>query len=139
MNADQAGQEHIVFNFDNKPKISYKHSTNTMIVEMKTHDEKTVSNETTVSVKIENIPLQKWNHLVVNVKNNITDIFINNEYVISLKDAIPYDDDYGNIEVGDNNGIQGGICNIMYFDTSLSKVKINELYHTYKNRNPPTH
>jgi hypothetical protein len=133
LNADQAGQEHVVFNFDNKPKISYKHSTNTMIVEMKTHD------ETTVSVKIENIPLQKWNHLVVNVKNNITDIFINNEYVISLKDAIPYDDDYGNIEVGDNNGIQGGICNIMYFDTSLSKVKINELYHTYKNRNPPTY
>ena len=41
------------------------------------------------------------------------------------------------ISVGDINGINGAICNIVYYNIPLTKTKITQIYNTYFMKNPP--
>jgi hypothetical protein len=85
------------------------------------------------------IPLQKWVHFVIVYDSANIDIFINGE----LKKSIPRGrtvklnaDDI--VTVGQDNGLQGGICNIMHYARPLIKSEINTLYELNKNVDPPT-
>ena len=37
----------------------------------------------------------------------------------------------------DDNGIAGGVCNVLYFPSSMSKERIETNYMFLKNNNPP--
>ena len=77
-----------------------------------------------------NVETQKWNHMVINYQSNTMDIFINNELVTTkFKSDMPYMS-YDNIIVGEDNGIQGGICNVMYFKRSIPKRDISLIYYS---------
>jgi hypothetical protein len=39
--------------------------------------------------------------------------------------------------IGQDNGIQGGICNVMYFKRSIPKRDISLIYYLCKYENPP--
>jgi hypothetical protein len=39
--------------------------------------------------------------------------------------------------IGENNGIKGGICNVVYFRQALTSQNIYYLYNTVKDRTPP--
>ena len=39
--------------------------------------------------------------------------------------------------VGEDNGLDSGICNIVYFSTHISKIKIKTLYDNLKDNEPP--
>ena len=41
------------------------------------------------------------------------------------------------IGCGSAGGIEGGICNIRYYDRILSKSQIYNEYENFKNKNPP--
>ena len=40
--------------------------------------------------------------------------------------------------VGHNNGINGGICNVIYFNKPLVAGQIQNLYNLLKNKTPPS-
>ncbi len=82
------------------------------------------------------MPLQKWNNFVVNYNGGTLDIFINGELVVSKPGVVPYMK-FDKLEVGDIDGIHGGICNIKYFDDALNKNKIKSIFNTGKGKNPP--
>ena len=42
-----------------------------------------------------------------------------------------------NVSVGDDNGIGGGVCNVLYFPRIMSKERIDANYAILKNINPP--
>jgi len=85
------------------------------------------------------IPSQKWNHIVFNYYQNTVDLFINGnlERSMNLKNSpirmLPTDI----ISVGELNGVNGAICNIVYYAEPLTKTKISHIYNTNFMKNPP--
>jgi hypothetical protein len=83
-----------------------------------------------------NVLLQKWNNIILNYNGGVLDIFINGELVRSNIDVVPYYT-LDNLTIGQDTGIQGGICNVVYFKKPLTVVNIYYLYNLLKDKTPP--
>ena len=79
---------------------------------------------------------QKWTNIIMNVNDGITDIFLNNTLVASKSGAIPFYS-IDALMTGENGGISGGICNVLYFDKPLTFGKMFILYNSAKMKNRP--
>ena len=83
------------------------------------------------------IPLQRWNHLFINFNNNgIMDVFLNNKLETSVPNVIPPLPT--GLTVGQNPGIYGQACNVVYYRNVLGSDAISWIYNTHKHLNPPT-
>ena len=134
-----------LLNFGNKPNIMYNPSKNTLMITMQQKDLKDNSknklidfddNGNRIVYINKNFLLQKWNNIIINYTGGTLDIFLNGELVKSSIEVIPYYT-YDNLLIGENNGIMGGICNVVYFRKSLTSRNIYYIYNTVKSRNPP--
>jgi hypothetical protein len=134
-----------LLNFGNKPNIMYNGTENTIIITTEQKNlESTTENKLTdmhdngnqIIYKNTNIPLQKWNHFIINYNGGIMDIFLNGELVKSVPGVVPYYT-LDNLTIGEKNGIKGGICNVVYFRNALTRSNIYYLYNTVKNKTPP--
>ena len=76
------------------------------------------------------LPLQKWNQVVLNYNRNQVEIYMNGtlDRTFDLKNNMPLYDDLDTITIGQDNGIQGGICNVAYFRHPLSPEQITLSY-----------
>lgn len=74
---------------------------------------------------------QKWIHLLINYQGGTLDIFIDGKLESSTPNIVPYMS-YDNFMIGKENGINGGIKNVIYFDHYLKLNDINILYNTQK-------
>ena len=82
------------------------------------------------------IPLQRWNHLFINFNNNgIMDVFLNNKLETSVPNVIPPLPT--GLTVGQNPGIYGQACNVVYYRNVLGSDAISWIYNTHKHLNPP--
>jgi hypothetical protein len=86
------------------------------------------------------LPNQKWNQIVLNYNRNVVDLFINGnlERSFLMKDHLPMYNPADKITVGEENGLRGAICNVMYYHHPLSQDEIATGYNLMVNRNPPT-
>ena len=127
-------QDRNLLNFSNKPKISYNPHENHIIISTRVRDE----TRGVIHKKhyIENIKLQKWINLVINYDAGILDVFMDGELVYSQPGLIPFMST-DTVVVGDTEGIKGGICNVVYFASHISKTRIKTNYNYLKNNNPP--
>lgn len=80
---------------------------------------------------------QKWNNIVVNYDKGYLDIFINGVLVGSRSGVSPHMSVDDVIVTGENNGIDGGICNVMFYNEILSKSNIMMMYKTLRGQNLP--
>jgi hypothetical protein len=125
-------QDNSILNVGNKPNIQFNVLRNELIVRMKIN-----SDEEAIVLRKKNLlKYQKWNNIVVNYDGGTLDIFINNELISTKKGIIPYKQ-YDIVSAGSEGGIHGGICNVKYFNTTLSRNEINWLYNTTKLNDPP--
>jgi hypothetical protein len=80
-----------------------------------------------VFVDIPNIPLNKWMHMAIRIKNNIMDIYINgnvaNRYLFT---SVPKQN-YNDVLVAQNGGFDGSLSNLLYYDRALNIYEINNL------------
>ena len=85
------------------------------------------------------LPNQKWNQFVFNYNRNNVDLFINGnlERSFSMHNAMPQYNPEDQITVGSPNGLDGSICNVVYYKHSLSPQQIALNYNVYMNSNPP--
>ena len=133
-----------IINYSNKPVIQYNPSTNTLRVQTQIsnhmhhhehseetthHDENKKPTPSLTSGKIvdifttNKIELQKWNNIVINCDAGYMDVFLNGELVGSKSGVSPYMK-YDSVSCGENRGVEGGICNVSYYDRILSKGEI---------------
>jgi hypothetical protein len=92
------------------------------------------------------IPLQKWNNIVIVYSSSIVDIFINGKIVKSNTFLTPIPSDQvfksditqiNSLITGYTNGINGKICNIIYYNKKIGLEHIDHLYVSVKDNNPP--
>jgi len=101
------------------------------------------------------LPDQKWNQIVLNYNHNSVDLVINGNlertFYLAGKDIPPEDfkvsgepdtflpqySDLDTITVGDTHGIDGGICNVVYYREPLTPEQIVFTYNQMVNQNPP--
>jgi hypothetical protein len=76
---------------------------------------------------------------VLNYNRNIVDLFINGvlERTFTMSGDMPVYNDLDTITVGDDSGLKGGICNVVYYKHPLSKEQIVTSHNTKMNSNPP--
>jgi hypothetical protein len=115
---------------NNAPGLYLSPTTNELIVVMNTF---TTINE---EVKIPNIPLNKWLHLVIRVENNNLDVYVNGSlakrHVLS---GVPKQN-YGNVNVALNGGFQGYISDLRYFSHGLHPGEIVSIVNAGPNLTP---
>lgn len=156
---EQTGEDkyHNVLDYGSKPKISYNARKSILKFEVlafyKEDDPNKPTNlsdevidmgyqlndnKSTVTriFEIHSVPLQRWNHIVINFTGTHIDIFMNNELAFTVNDVIPYLS-HDNVLVGDSDGIYGGICNTQYFSKYLNKSSISLMYNSLHTMNPP--
>lgn len=134
----------IVLDIFNIIKIYYNSQQNTLKFKVLKNDKTQPLGDTTNNnddyvylYGLENILQQKWNNIVLNYNNGTLDIFYNGTLVNTSTNVVP-NMEYNTIVSGENtNGIQGGICNVNYFNKPLTNDQIYFLYNTMKSVTPP--
>ena len=188
----------ILLNYGNKPLISYKSSTNTLVISQQYINDSNISSTTTttpttttttttasttastttptattttstattmtpttttttttetvpvistpgehddyygnrVIYRNTNVQLQKWNNIIMNYSGGTLDIFYNGELVKSQQNVMTYMM-MDTLSVGEFNGMNGGICNLIYFKDTLNANQIYYLYNSVKDKTPP--
>jgi len=135
-----------LLNFGNKPNVLYNGKINTLMITMQQKNlEKTTNNKfiefddngNRILYKSNDILLQKWNNIIINYNGGVLDIFLNGELVKSDAGVVPYYT-LDSLTIGENDGLKGGICNVIYFNEPLTASKINNLYNSVKFKTPPT-
>jgi hypothetical protein len=94
------------------------------------------SEETQQEYTLPNLKMQKWNNIVINYIDGTYDLFVNGEMINSFQGGME-EFKYNNITIGEENGISGGIANILYYKNYLTKDKIIANYNFLKNKSPP--
>jgi hypothetical protein len=134
-----------VLNFGGKPNILYKADTNSLMITMTQQQLREKGNNKLIEfdengnriIYIDNnFPLQKWNHIIVNYNGGTLDVFMNKKLVKSSIGVIPYiSNDI--LTIGSEKGINGGICNLVYYTKPLTNNQIYIVYNMVKGKNPP--
>jgi hypothetical protein len=96
----------------------------------------TTSKHTFYDVTIEN---QKWNQIILNYNRNKVELYINGniERTFVMTKDMPQYNDLDQITIGEDNGLDGAICNITYYKHPLSKEQIALSYNSTSLSNLP--
>ena len=121
----------MILNYGDKPKVAYNPELNKIKIIMNNG-----LNKKPIEYIIDAPPLQKWNNIVINYDGGHLDIFMNSKLVRSFPSVVPYMS-FDQLTVGEDKGLGGGICNVVYFPASISRERIITNYKLLKNNNPP--
>ena len=85
------------------------------------------------------MPLQKWNYVVFNYDKSSIDLFVNGKLEHTVKRNVNDDSFKTNdlVYIGQERGLSGGICNLMYSSTPLIGEDIKYQYDYNKYNEPP--
>jgi hypothetical protein len=111
-----------ILDYASKPKIQFKPSDNMLRIIMSNSIDKD-----NIVYESDNFKLQRWNNILVNYQGGTLDIFINGKLRSTTNNITPLMS-YDGITVGEDNGLSGGICNVVYFPEPLTIAEINTLY-----------
>lgn len=89
----------------------------------------TTGSDSLTSCDVENIPLQKWVHLVYVLNNRSVDIYINGKLERTcILQGIPVNMQNDKLTVNYNNGFYGKMGKLQYFTSTLTPEEIAKLY-----------
>jgi hypothetical protein len=115
-----------IFNYGDKPVVEYNPKKQRVRVR--------VAKKTIYEGPI--VP-QKWTNFVVTYDRGIVDVFIDAKLVATEGGIVPYMT-YDVMTVGENDGVSGGIGNVKYYDSPVSKATIDYNYNKFKSLNGKT-
>jgi hypothetical protein len=131
--APQANEFTSILKYGDKMLFTYNSTKNTIKIEITEE-----SNTKRILAEITPIPLQKWNNIIVNYVNGTCDIFMNNELQTTVSNVIPKKEKIISVGIGDSEGINGQICNVVVFDRQFTPAKLKSMYTDFVGKTPPT-
>lgn len=120
-----------ILNYGNKPRITYNAKDKMLKVYMQ-------QGKGLVLLQKQYIEEQKWNNIVVNYHGGIFDVFLNGTLILTKKSVVPYMS-YDTVSIGEDDGLSGGIGNVIYFHSPFPNWLIHLNYYLLKDKNPPVH
>jgi hypothetical protein len=84
-------------------------------------------NNNNIHTDISNIPMLKWFHMAIRVRNNIMDIYINGNVAQRYMFTEVPKQNYNDVLVGANGGFSGSLSNLLYYDRALNIYEINNI------------
>jgi hypothetical protein len=115
-----------IFGIHNSPGFYYNIINNQLIMNIK-------YNTKSYSVNINDLKLQKWNHIAIVLNNRELSIYIDSKlYKTTLIPSVPfiYNRD---LNIGEkNNNFNGLLADGRYYNKALSQKKITTIYSNYK-------
>jgi len=124
-----------ILTYGSKPAIEFNAKLNSLRVLVESEQEPG-QKKTIEIMEMKNILYQKWNNIVVNYDRGTMDVFLNGELVGSKPGISPYMT-YESIQVGSQNGLNGGISNVMYYKDNLSRGYIETMYQALRGKAEP--
>tara|TARA_E500000331_G_scaffold338304_1_gene367379 strand:+ start:2106 stop:3071 length:966 start_codon:yes stop_codon:yes gene_type:complete len=78
-------------------------------------------------IEIDDIPLKHWVNIIVRMKNTTLDVYVNGTVAgrLNLRE-VPLQN-YYDVHIGQNNGFNGKISNLRYYDYALNIFEINKV------------
>jgi hypothetical protein len=125
-----------ILNYGSKPTIEFNSLLNSLRITIETEQEPNGNKKTIELFETKKVLFQRWNNIVINYDRGTMDVFLNGELVGSRPGIAPYMT-YESIGVGANNGIQGGISNVIYYKDNLTRSYIELMYQALKGRAEP--
>jgi Concanavalin A-like lectin/glucanases superfamily len=81
----------------------------------------------TMSVDVDNIPINKWFNVIVRIENTVMDVFINGDLAQRLPlNSVPFQN-YGDVNVAINGGFNGNLSSLRYYNTALGTRAIQNI------------
>lgn len=110
------------------PGLFASPTNNEIEIIMSKHFDSNMVGKSYESIKIDNIPMQKWVNIVIRIQNNTVDVYINGTLTERKElDYVPKQN-YGNIYVGDTmNGMNGYISSLRYFNYAIGEGQIQDM------------
>lgn len=112
-----------IFNFNKHPRITYNGTDKRFSIYY--------SNNKT---DIFDAPLDKWNHMLINYSRNTVDFFLNG-VLAKTHTRVRADESFnvGDIlTTGQENGLQGGIARVVYYERPLLAYEVGKIYNYEK-------
>jgi hypothetical protein len=125
-----------ILNYGGKPAVEFNGQLNSLRVTVETEQQPDGSNKIVQVFESKKVLFQRWNNIVINYDRGTMDVFLNGELVGSRPSIAPYMT-YESINVGANNGIHGGISNVLYYKDNLSKNYIEMMYQALRGKEEP--
>jgi hypothetical protein len=86
-------------------------------------------------VDIPNIPIEKWFHCAIRLKNKVIDVYINGTVTARIiLNSVPKQN-YYNVNICSNGGFNGNIADLHYYNRALSVFEINNTVVWGRNKN----
>lgn len=121
-----------ILDYASKPVIEYNGATNELRIQTETTSDQKAGTKTMATlVTVNDIPLQKWNNIVVNYDHGTMDVFVNGKLVSSKPGVAPYME-YETMVAGFTSGITGGLCNVMFYPEPVTQSFVQTLYKTLR-------
>ena len=95
--------------------------TGTIIIKMDLTD------NTTSSIDIPSIPLNRWFNIAIRMQNKIIDIYINGAIAKRKSHSVLPKQNYGEVYVCHNKGFGGSLSDLRYFDSALSVFNLTNI------------
>jgi hypothetical protein len=115
-----------ILEFGRKPAIEYNGLENILRVNCQIKDDIEVT-----IFETREIAMQTWNNIVVNYDGATMDVFLNGSLVGSRPNIAPFMS-MENIKIGSDRGIEGGICNVMFYKEILQERQISISYNALR-------
>ena len=149
--------EQVIFEYDNtnpsinfpKPRITYyvdpSNNLDTYLIYYTTptvikYSLNIIDDIAACRARITGIPNQRWNQFAFNYNNNTADLFVNGELLRTFNMgtvSLPTYGIFDQISIGQDNGLDGAICNVVYYTRNLSNMEIVNAYNILQYSNPP--
>ena len=106
---------------NNGPGLYLTSDTNELVVVMNTFD------EIIEEIRVSNLPMKKWVNVMIRCEGSTIDVYINGNIAKRhVLQSVPKQN-YGDVYVNANNGYNGNLSDLWYFDKALGLSKIQSI------------
>jgi hypothetical protein len=84
-------------------------------------------NDANTVIDISNVPIRKWFHIAMRMKNTILDVYVNGVISTRLLLSNLPSQNYENMYLCQNGGFSGNLSNLRYYEYALNVFEINNI------------